>query len=216
MKSLLRTLALAILMASHAADARTGKAFQKLEGCRFLSNPSDDGDSFHVKWKGDEYIFRLYFVDAPETDDGFPERVSEQAKYFGITSKEAIGIGRTAAAFTRGKLAGKSFTVYTHWQDAKGQSRLPRYYAFIIVENQNLSEMLVANGLARIFGLDVFAPDGSSPAQFETHLRVLENKAKLDHLGAWSLRSPQKKNPGDSWEKNFPKRSGTPHTISLK
>jgi endonuclease YncB( thermonuclease family) len=206
MRSLFSTVVLAVFLLAPAAEARTGKAFQKLEGCHFMPNPSDDGDSFHVKWKGDEFIFRLYFVDAPETDAEFPERVREQAKYFGITSKQAIEVGRTAAAFTRGKLAGKGFTVFTHWQDAKGQSRLPRYYAFVIVENQNLSELLVANGLARIYGLDVYAPDCASPAAFEARLRLLENKAKVDHLGAWSLRASQTKKPDDSWDKVFKNR----------
>ncbi len=34
---------------------------------------------------GKNYLFRLYFVDAPETALEFGERVNEQAKYFGVT-----------------------------------------------------------------------------------------------------------------------------------
>ena len=52
-----------------------------LTNCRYLPNAANDGDSFHVRAEGREYIFRLYFVDTPETDDGIPERVKEQAKY---------------------------------------------------------------------------------------------------------------------------------------
>lgn len=209
MKSLLSTLVLALFLIAPAADARSGKAFEKLDGCHLMPNSSNDGDSFHVKHDGKEFIFRLYSVDAPESEARFPERVKEQAKYFGISSKEAIGIGKTATAFTRAKLAGKSFTVFTHWQDAMGQSRLQRHYAFVIVDNQNLSELLVANGLARIFGLHVYGPDGKSPGAFETHLHALENNAKHDHLGAWSVKGTQTtttKKPDDTWDQIFKKR----------
>ncbi len=39
-----------------------------LENCRLVPNPANDGDNFHASVNGKEYIFRLYFVDAPETD----------------------------------------------------------------------------------------------------------------------------------------------------
>src|SRR5262245_9300497 len=39
-----------------------------LTGCRLLTNQFVDGDSFHVTHKGNKYIFRLYFVDSPESD----------------------------------------------------------------------------------------------------------------------------------------------------
>ena len=42
------------------------------EHCRLITNPSNDGDSFHVRVGRNHYIFRLYFVDAPETDTSFP------------------------------------------------------------------------------------------------------------------------------------------------
>ncbi|MFN2509469.1 MAG: hypothetical protein ABR589_11940, partial [Chthoniobacterales bacterium] len=61
-----------------------------MKDCRLESDESNDADSFHIKAGGKKYIFRLYFVDAPETDAGFPERVEEQAKYFGITSAQAL------------------------------------------------------------------------------------------------------------------------------
>jgi hypothetical protein len=39
-----------------------------LENCQFLPDKYHDADSFHVRWQKEEYTFRLYFVDAPETD----------------------------------------------------------------------------------------------------------------------------------------------------
>jgi hypothetical protein len=40
---------------------------------------------------------RLYFVDVPESGNSFPARVAEQAAYFSINSKQALGIGIEAA-----------------------------------------------------------------------------------------------------------------------
>src|SRR3954447_19104989 len=45
-----------------------------LENCRLISNPANDGDSFHASAGAREYIFRLYLVDAPETDAMTPGR----------------------------------------------------------------------------------------------------------------------------------------------
>ena len=51
-----------------------------LENCRLILNPANDGDSFHVRVNEKDYLFRLYFVDAPETDSANPARLIEQAK----------------------------------------------------------------------------------------------------------------------------------------
>jgi len=53
-----------------------------LKDCRLIPNPANDGDSFHVSAGEKEYLFRLYLVDAPETDEMTPRRLIEQAKYF--------------------------------------------------------------------------------------------------------------------------------------
>jgi hypothetical protein len=44
-----------------------------LEDCRLIPNPANDGDSFHVSAGEKEYLFRLYLVDAPETDALAPD-----------------------------------------------------------------------------------------------------------------------------------------------
>ena len=59
------------------------------QSCHYLIKRANDGDSFHVSVNGKEYIFRLYFVDTPEVDTEFPQRVKEQARYFGITPEQA-------------------------------------------------------------------------------------------------------------------------------
>lgn len=50
-----------------------------LKGCRYLPQDYNDGDSFHAKYGQREFIFRLYFVDAPELDESIAERVREHA-----------------------------------------------------------------------------------------------------------------------------------------
>ena len=70
------------------------------DNCALAPNESNDGDSFHVKYRRREYIFRLYFVDTPETDNGIDQRVAEQAKYWGVSEKAAICLGHQAAKFS--------------------------------------------------------------------------------------------------------------------
>src|SRR6266496_1920246 len=84
-----------------------------LENCHFIVNPANDGDSFHASVGSKEYIFRLYLVDAAETDELNPARLVEQAKYFAITVPQAIEVGQAAKEFTREKLS-EPFTVFTH------------------------------------------------------------------------------------------------------
>ena len=163
--------------------------WEVLSNCRLIHNLANDGDSFHVKHKNREYIFRLYFVDCPETDDSVSGRVDEQAAYFNITKEQALQIGATAKRFTAGKLTG-SFTVTTCWLDAKGRSQLPRHFAFVTIDKNDLGELLVEQGLARIYGAHAEAPGGPVVSQEEANLLELERAAKLAHRGAWAYGAP--------------------------
>src|SRR5207247_4308256 len=104
-----------------------------------------------------EYLFRLYMVDAPETDDIKPGRLVEQANYFAITVPQAIEVGRTAKEFAREKLS-KPFTVFTRMSDAMGSSNVERVYAFVQTKDGDLGEQLVRNGLARNHGPQTATP----------------------------------------------------------
>src|ERR1043166_6060030 len=79
--------------------------FEMLQNCRYLLKRANDGDSFHVSVNGKEYLFRLYYVDAPETDTEFPDRVDTQAKYFGLTGSQTLQLGEAAKNFTRERLS---------------------------------------------------------------------------------------------------------------
>lgn len=158
--------------------------WETLRGCRYLPNEYNDGDSFHVAHEGKEYIFRLYFVDTPESEDSLPERVAQQAAHFGITPERAIEIGRYAKQATAQMLS-RPFTVVTKYQDAMGRSNLPRYYAFVVTSTKtDLGEELVSSGLARAFGA-AGAPPTETVADLRNRYDSLQSDAKRKKLGAW-------------------------------
>jgi len=167
--------------------ARDGsKQWIVLNNCRLIANPANDGDSFHVSAGEKEYIFRLYLVDAPETDEMTPGRLVEQANYFGISVPQAIEVGRAATEFTREKLS-EPFIVFTNMSDAMGQSRLERFYAYVHTKDGDLGEQFDRNGLARIYGFKA-APPGLRNLRVEMEkLQQLENAAKQEKIGAWGV-----------------------------
>jgi competence protein ComEA len=155
-----------------------------LQGGHYLIKRPNDGDSFHVSLEGHEYIFRLYFVDAPETSAEFRDRVEEQATYFGVTVDQVLHVGELAKEFTREKLT-DSFLVRTCWEDAGGRSRMQRFYAFVQTRTGDLGEQLVENGLARAHPATA-KPEGLTSAAAEwKNLIKLEHKAKRGKVGGW-------------------------------
>ena len=180
-------LALAIVCAAQVdVGARESKDWIILENCRLISNPANDGDSFHASAGAREYIFRLYMVDAPETDAMTPGRLVEQAKYFTITVPQAIEVGEAAKEFTREKLS-QPFTVFTRMSDAMGRSKLGRFYAFVQTKDGDLGEQLVRNGLARNYGYKAVPPGlKNSRAELE-RLQQLEDEARTEKIGGWGV-----------------------------
>jgi len=160
--------------------------WKKLEGCTLVASRWKDGDSFHVKHEGKEYIFRLYFVDTPEDETRFPARIAEQAAYFGITSEQALKLGQEAADFTTKVLSARPFTVWTLWQDALGASAKQRFYAIVQTDKGDLGELLVGDGLARIYGKRIQLPDGTDSRTYLEKLTTLKENALKNHKGGWA------------------------------
>jgi len=180
--------------------ARDSKDWIVLENCRLIPNPANDGDSFHASAGAREYIFRLYMVDAPETDAMNPARLVEQAKYFAITVPQAIEVGQAAKEFTREKLS-EPFTVFTRMSDAMGHSKLERFYAFVQTKDGDLGEQLVRNGLARNYGFKA-VPPGLRNSRLEVEkLQQFEDEAKQERIAGWAANAgrlnvhPQKPAP---------------------
>jgi competence protein ComEA len=175
-----------VCVATVDVGARESKDWIVLENCRLISNPANDGDSFHVSAGTREYIFRLYMVDAPETDEMNPARLIEQAKYFAITVPQAIEVGQAAKEFTRQKFS-EPVTVFTHMSDAMGRSRLERFYAFVQTKDGDLGEQLVRNGLARNYGFKAVPPGARNSGIEGEKLQQFEDKARQEKIGGWGV-----------------------------
>ena len=181
-------LLMAGLLAVWLPHTASGEEWQVLGNCRLLPNESNDGDSFHVEHEGKEHIFRLYFVDAPETSEQIPSRVSAQATAFGVSRERVLEAGKEAAAFTADKLR-RPFTVRTRWQDAEGMSRLPRNFAFVeTAGGDDLAELLLAAGYARSFGVEASLP-GHNASALRGRYDRLAAKAERGRFGAWGKRA---------------------------
>ena len=179
-RSSVALLALILAITAHAAEE-----WQTIRNCTLITNVSNDGDSFHVMADGKEHIFRLYFVDCPESEAGglVTERIKQQAAEFGISEEAVIEIGKKAAAFTQAVLS-RPFTVLTRGQNALGHSKLGREYAFITATDGDLAEMLLERGLARSHGQAAAPPGQSAKALWQKYDRA-QAKAKTARGGAW-------------------------------
>ena len=179
----------AIVLAS--SPAPHAQNWQRIDNCKWLANRWNDGDSFHLL-TGDtnrEIVARLYFVDTPEAETAYRDRLDEQAGYFGITREQGAIIAHEAGAFTEQTLA-QPFTIWTRWRSALGRSALGRVYCIIIDSTgRDLNELLVEKGLARIYGTKTPLPDGRDSRSYVAHLKELEAKAKSERKGAWRFTS---------------------------
>ena len=163
-----------------------------------VADEYQDGDSFAAKpITGYTYLFRLYGVDCPETDERFEERLADQAKGFKIKQEEVIKWGEKAAEFTRDFLS-KPFRVYTQKIKADGASGKSRYYAIVINdEGVRLDEALVKAGLARAHGIGAVWNEPMwegkianfsrrmTSRRYLSGLRMLEKRAKRSRAGIW-------------------------------
>jgi endonuclease YncB( thermonuclease family) len=158
------------------------KPFQRFDGCVLSPDEWTAGDNFRVRLPdGRLETFRLYLVDTTESRSR-GKRSDEQAAYFGLTRANAIKLGEKAKAFTAAALQ-RPFTVQARWQRVFGPTR---YYAVVVTaEDNDLAELLVRNGLARIYGTRTPLPDGRNSRTYLATLRGLEQQAKAAGLGGW-------------------------------
>lgn len=181
------------LTLSLPVNANSG-GLQRLDNLRLVAHPSNDADSFRVTNGTEEYYLRLYFVDAPETSADSPtmiRRLREQTSYFGLPRHEdTIRFGRTATEAVAEWLA-EPFTAHTVFADAMGRSAVQRIFAFVVTAaGEPLDQLLVANGLARTYGVGRVDQEGVSRAEREALLNDLEATAMLRRVGIWELTDP--------------------------
>jgi endonuclease YncB( thermonuclease family) len=81
----------------------------------------------------------------------------------------------------------RPFTIQTRWRKVFGPTR---YYACVFTADGNdLAELLVRKGLARIYGTRTPLPDGTDSRTYLATLKDLEQQAKSAGLGGWRSRS---------------------------
>lgn len=164
--------------------------WEQLDDCRLVGRSANDGDSFRVATAGKEYVFRLYFVDCPETQR-LPSslgRINDQSRYFaGLAVSDVLAFGKDARAFTSNLLGRTPFTIFTRWERVFDSQRFYAHVRFPHTQDQpgDLAEALVSAGLARIHTTGADHPLGPSERQQHQHLRSLERKARAAGLGAW-------------------------------
>ncbi len=166
----------------HAAD----KKWTRLDACRYVSDKNNDGDSFLVNCGREKFYVRLYFVDTPETDVSYPERVRQQYDYFGVTMDELTRGGSKARDYVQGVLASRTFSIHTKHSGAQGRAKTIRYYGLVVVENRYLHEVLLSEGLARNVGTRVALPTGQKSKPYALALGQLEDRARLERKGLWA------------------------------
>ncbi|NNE94077.1 MAG: hypothetical protein HKN23_20715 [Verrucomicrobiales bacterium] len=175
------------------AEVEKVNGYDRLIGCQLVDHRNNDGDSFHIKHAGKVLEIRLYYVDTAEKylsdrHENQRRRVAEQAEDFGgISIDQVLELGQEAKEFTLDLLEGKTFTVFTQWEEVYDSGR---YYAFVEApgsDGKYLSEYLVAMGLVRLHTKGVPTPDGRNYRQYRDHLNQVERKAKAAKQGAWGL-----------------------------
>ena len=161
---------------------------------------ANDGDSFHVtigslkSADASHKLFRLYFVDTPESDSSLPERLEDQRKYWDLPDLQTVvRCGKEAKMFTRRFLAqgGGKFTAYSKLQDALGRSKKDRDYAMIRnALGEDLGLALARNGYVRVSGMTVDLSEldeyGKTAQRWNHELKAAEDKARAERRGCWA------------------------------
>ena len=157
-------------------------------GCELVESRVNDGSTFRIRHRDREYVFQLYFAEAPETSMSHPDRVREQSRHFNyITERQLLASGREAREFAQELLRKQRFTVFTRWEKVL---QTPRFYGFIHLEavpeqRRFLSELLAARGFASVNELGRKLPNGVLEGAYRAHLRLLERTARESAVGAW-------------------------------
>ena len=187
------SLALVVFVTTVAQSAD----LQELSGCKLVDAPGNDGDSFRIRTPGgDEHNLRLYFVDCSETsadNNTDASRVRKQTAYFGLSSHaDTLDFGRKASAFTR-KVLSEPFTVHTAFATAPGRSAGGRVYGFVrTADGKDLAEVLVAAGLARVYGVYRRTSTGVHHKEAKERFHDIELAAALEKMGLWAHSDPER------------------------
>ncbi len=184
--ALARVVGVLLLFSVCESLAAEPKAWVKLTDCQYVPHAYNDGDSFHVKCGTDEFIVRLYFVDAPEADTKDRERSQEQTEHFGVTLENNLQAGVQARDAVDELLRATPFVIWTRRASAGGRSKQLRYYGLVEVGGKELAEILVSRGLAQTKGVKANLPSGEKSKEYVEKLEGLEREAREKRVGIWA------------------------------
>ncbi|WP_395743170.1 hypothetical protein [Prosthecobacter sp.] len=177
--------------AAQEASRAPLQKFKIYPKAKLVESRANEADTLRVKLSDteEEHIFVLYYVDALDASLTHPQRVQEQARYFGVSSQRVIEEGQRATQYVTQLLKKQPFTVMTRWEEVPG---LSRYYAFILVEVSPgrpvyLADLLVQQGYARVAGVTSGLPaDSRSINDYALELQNLRRQAQQSKAGIWA------------------------------
>jgi hypothetical protein len=176
-------------------DEKTGRTeFLWLDQAKFVKGPMEAPDRVNVRWKGREYVFRLYFVTSGDAGKVDSRRTLSMASNLMVKPEMAAEALTKAAAETQSWLEGASeVRVATRWEKVNPLKETTDYYAFIYLGEQSLAERLVEAGWADTQGKKVTGPNEERPSEILAVLQRHEEKARTKKIGLWGLKGGPKK-----------------------
>ena len=165
--------------------------FKVFPKARFIESRTNEADTLRIKVSDteDEQVFVLYFVDALDASWTHPQRVQEQARYFGVSGEKVVSEGLKATQYVTQLLKDRPFSVMTRWEQVPERSR---FYALILVEHTPgswvyLADLLVQQGFARVAGVTTSLPsDARSLNDYALELQALRKQAEQRKAGVWA------------------------------
>jgi len=165
--------------------------FKVYPRAKFVESRTNEADSLRIKVSDseDEHVFVLYFVDAVDASWTHPQRVQEQARYFGVSGERVVIEGQRAMQYVAQLLQSRPFSVMTRWEQVPERSR---FYALILVEHipgnwVYLADLLVQQGYARVAGVTTHLPsDSRTLNDYALELQALRRQAEAAKAGIWA------------------------------